>query len=145
VDQKVPCLSRAAAEAVAVGGGTCGGGGGGGRREADIAEAEASRRSGDGMGRAATDAVAELALGVEAACKDLATGGGGGAAALGAMRSGGLGNGAAATAAAGKQLEENGLKGSACDMGLVPRTGERISLTVRHVLKVHKGLLIGRR
>jgi hypothetical protein len=27
----------------------------------------------------------------------------------------------------------------------VPRGGERISLTVRHVLKVHRGLLVGKR
>ena len=55
----------------------------------------------------------------------------------------------AAAAAAGQQdgigRAEAADCGQVCDVGSMPRTGERISLTVRHVLKVHKGLLVGRR
>lgn len=46
--------------------------------------------------------------------------------------------------AAAQQQQQQQLQQEQQMQGL-PRGGERISLTVRHVLKVHKGLLVGKR
>jgi len=83
------------------------------------------------------DSNGPVAAAAAAAAGAAAAAAGGGAAEEEKEAAGGAAAGAAAAAAAAGG--EGGFKSSSNDK-VLPRTGERLSLTIRRVLKVHKGL-----